>query len=115
MVIDRISLHIEGCEIDYSAFVADPNLRSYIAKLDEAFPYLLLFLELESRMVANLFVSLSVPHSNSNGNWQFLPEDLEKFLESRLENMNILCEQFGLNAEVVDRANAVKQYFSETV
>jgi hypothetical protein len=113
MVMGKISLKVEGCEIDYNAFANDPKLRSYMAKLDKAFPYLLLFLELESRMVVNLFMSLAVPQSNPNGNWRYFPEDLEKFLEPRLESMNTLCEKFGLNAEAVDRAIAVKQYFSE--
>ena len=95
----RITLIFEGFDDDPRDVWNIPEIRRYIKKLDEQFPYWFYFADLEANTLKVLALCLCRVVKVDNGSTPD-PEGLKHFLASRVIALNILCNRFDLGDEI---------------
>jgi hypothetical protein len=95
----RITLIFEGFDDDPRDVWNIPEIRRYIEKLDEQFPYWFYFADLDAHTLKVLALCLCRVVKVGNGSTPD-PEDLKHFLASHVIALNILCDRFDLGDEI---------------
>jgi hypothetical protein len=89
----RITLIFEGFDDDPRDVRNIPEIRRYIEKLDEQFPYWFYFADLDAHTLNVLALCLCPVIKVGNGSTPDL-EGLKHFLASHVIALNILCDRF---------------------
>jgi hypothetical protein len=114
--------YFERVDIVFHGYDADPRdlseieeVRSYVYKLDEKFPFWLFFLAKTCRGLECLLLCLLPPHLTSEGRRRAFPDRISALLSDRwLPAMNHLCAQVGLSdAQLEDLTDRVVAYVTK--
>ncbi len=109
----QFALVFEGWDEDPRDIYDIPEIRRYMAILDDEFPYWFYFHQLHTGMLKGICLCLcrirKVP-GGSNPD----PADYAGFMKKHIAALNRLCERYSLEAARQERTQAVLRYFGVT-
>jgi hypothetical protein len=108
----RLRLVFDGYDADSRELWTIPEVREFVRLLDEAFPYWLYVIDLDSdclKVIAFCLCRVSSPYPGATATH---PEDLAEFLERHFGAMNQLLEHWSVSNDENERiSNEIVRYF----
>jgi hypothetical protein len=98
---EKVDISIFGYDDDPRELFEIPEVREWVQKLDEAFPYWFYFLSKEFPGLNFIAFALCEYHRLSSGGFEIESRNLAKFLISHFPAMNEICESLGFSVEKI--------------
>ena len=92
----RVDLAFEGYDSDAREIFKVPEIRKFVKKFDEVWPFWFFFMSKQSSTLKAIAFCLSSYNKVAPGLTRVEPGDLEEFLNRHFHYVNILFEKFGL-------------------
>jgi hypothetical protein len=111
--LGKVRIEFEGYERDARELWQIPEVRRFIADLDEAFPFWFYFADLRSETLHVLASCLCAVTEVAPGQTVFDDDDFYRFLQRQFGGMNHLWDAHSLpDDENVARSEQLVQYFA---
>ena len=110
--LGQVDLAIDGYNDDPRELFEVPEVRAYLAALDEQFPYWFPFLSLDTEALKLVTFSLCDIERVASGLVEIDPEDLRDFLVRHFGAMNRLFELYELGEDLNEKiSEAINDYY----
>jgi len=110
---EGVDIGIHGYDSDVRELYEIPEVRDYIRKLDEKFPYWCYFLSTKARGLAWVVSCFCPPHLTPKTKAEIWPKRIGDYLERRgFPAMNRMCEITGVSeSEIQKMSERILGYF----
>src|SRR5215212_1226054 len=112
---EKIGIAFHGYDDDTRELFEIPEVRNFIFKLDEAFPYWFYFLSKNDPGLQAIILCFMPPYLTEEAKAQIFPERLQALLLERwFPAMNHICELVNMSEEEIERlTNRVMSYIAK--
>lgn len=95
---EKVEIAFDGFDNDHRELFEIDNVRNYVFKLDNDFPFWLFFLSKHSSGLQALLLCLLPPYLTEEGKAKIFPERIESLLTKRwFPAMNHICDFAGIS------------------
>lgn len=110
---DKLDIAFHGYDNDTRELFEIPEVRSFVSRLDDQFPFWLFFLTKEGLGLQCIMLCLMPPYLTDEARKTVLPERLNELLSKRwFPAMNYICLVAGFSErQIEDLSDAVVSYF----
>ena len=110
---ERLDIAFHGYDDDTRELFEIPEVRNFVSRLDDQFPFWLFFLTKEGLGLQCIMLCLMTPYLTDEAKRTVLPERLNELLSKRwFPAMNQICMVAGFSErQIEDLSDAVGSYF----